>query len=147
MNRASNLGVRPLTQSGVLAYRYRRDRLQVLLITSRDTGRWVVPKGHVAPGLTPRQSAGKEAFEEAGVAGVLDRHPLGYFEYRKSKVKGGRMCRVALYPMLVETVSRSWPEKSQRTRKWMSCRMAAEVVWEDALGNLILEFSQRKHNL
>lgn len=130
-------------QSGVLAYRRRSDRLQVLLITSRDTGRWVPPKGHIAPGLTPRESADKEAFEEAGVVGVIERRPLGYYHYRKSARKGGHMCRVELYALKVERMARTWPEKAVRTRKWMSPRTAAAAVWEAELGALILEFGER----
>lgn len=143
MSEARKRTVAIIQQSGVLAYRRRGQRLQVLLITSRDTGRWVLPKGHIAPGLTPRQSADKEAYEEAGIEGVVARKPLGHYHYRKSDKKGGRMCRVELYPMRVERLVRSWPEKAVRVRKWMSVRTAADSVWEEELGDLLLEFGER----
>lgn len=132
-----------IPQSGVLAYRRRGERLQVLLITSKDSGRWVPPKGHIAPGLSPRQSAGKEAYEEAGVEGVIDQQPIGHYHYRKTDEKGGRYCRVELYAMRVERLSGGWPEKKLRSRKWMSISMAAHAVWEEELGDLILEFGER----
>ena len=143
MNTTRSSCVATIAQSGVLPYRRRGSGLQILLITSRNTGRWVPPKGHIAPGLTPRQSAHKEAFEEAGVVGVLARNPVGHYFYRKSDVKGGALCRVELYPMQVERLVRSWPEKAVRARKWMAFRRAADAVWEEELGDLILEFGEQ----
>tara|TARA_R110002167_G_scaffold60368_14_gene170602 strand:+ start:260 stop:703 length:444 start_codon:yes stop_codon:yes gene_type:complete len=146
MTKAARKDTGPAVQSGVLAYRQRGEKLQILLITSRDTGRWVMPKGNVARGLTPRRSAGKEAFEEAGITGVIARRALGHYYYRKSEQKGGRICRVELFPMQVMRMAGVWPEKSMRKRKWMSCSAAARSVMEADLGELIRDFSKRKRD-
>ena len=78
-----------LPQAGVIAYRIRRGVVQVLLMTSRDTGRWIIPKGNIKPGTTPSKAAAQEAFEEAGVKGtIVSSTPLGVYTYAKKLGSG-----------------------------------------------------------
>lgn len=131
-----------LSQSGVLPYRRRDHELEVLLITSLDTGRWVPPKGNIDSGLTARQSAGKEAFEEAGIRGALSEDSIGSYVYRKSDPKGGSLCRVEIYAMKVTALESEWPESAMRRRQWMSPERAASSVAEPDLRELILAFAR-----
>ena len=70
-------------QFAALCYRVKKDKVQVLLVTSRGTGRWILPKGWPINNMTPYESAGQEAWEEAGVVGQPDPRPLGLFSYTK----------------------------------------------------------------
>ena len=72
-----------LQQAGVIPYRFEAGALQVLLITSRGSGRWVIPKGGIEKGFSPAQAAAREAYEEAGVKGRISDAPLGSFTYSK----------------------------------------------------------------
>lgn len=116
--------------------------LRVLLVTSRETRRWVLPKGWVEKRLSPHALAAKEAFEEAGVQGKVDRRPVGRYEYAK---RGPRdrvtPCSVRVYAMRVERVLDDWPERRQRQRRWFSPAEAALAVEEGGLVALFLNFA------
>ncbi|MFC0389497.1 NUDIX hydrolase [Muricoccus vinaceus] len=121
----------PLRQDGY--------RLRVMLLTSRDTGRWVLPKGWAEQGLTGPEVAAKEAFEEAGLRGEVQAGPFGTYRYRKCMSRGRVIpCRVEVFAMWVDQVLEDWPERSQRAREWFSPREAARKVQEDGL-RLLLE--------
>ena len=114
-----------------------------MLITSRDTGRWVVPKGNRMPGLTDPQAAAQEAWEEAGLRGVTSPTPLGHYRYGKRRRLGGvRPCRVALFPMRVTRQDADWPERHQRVTQWFDLSAAAAAVAEPELQNLIAGFRE-----
>ncbi len=130
-----------IAQSGILPYRGRDDTLEFLLVTSVRSRRWVIPKGHIESGLTPRQSAEKEAFEEAGVNGRITPERIGYYLYNKDDVAGGSPYQVEVFAMQVLDVMESWPEDVSRKRKWMSPADAAAAVAEEDLGKLILSFA------
>ncbi len=119
-------------QSGALPVRREGAGVQVLLVTSRKGKRWVIPKGVVEPGLTPPESAAKEAWEEAGVRGRLRSEPLGSYRYRKWE---GR-CTVEVFLLEVESVAERWPEE-HRTRRWAGVEDAARAVREPDLQSLI----------
>lgn len=128
-------------QSAVLPYRKEKGGVEVLLVTSLDTGRWVLPKGHVEAGLTPRESAEKEAFEEAGITGIVAQNFIGAYRYAKTEKKGGGMRRVEIYPMEVLAQLDDWPEKNKRKRAWMEVEKAAKAVSEKKLGKILLSFA------
>ena len=133
-----------LTQAGVIPYRIADGEVEVLLVTSRDTGRWVIPKGHVDPGMTPQEAACQEAWEEAGITGaVTTRMPLGFVPYLK-RMKDGRdlPASIAVYPMLVEKQKNKWQERGERTRTWFPIVKAAELVHEPALATLMLRLKE-----
>ncbi|MFN3231556.1 MAG: NUDIX hydrolase [Alphaproteobacteria bacterium] len=133
----------PIQQSAVLAYRIRKKKMQFALVTSLDTGRWVIPKGHIESGLSAHASAEKEAFEEAGLFGSVSKDEIGQYSYKKAELKGGGDCLVQVYPMRVRRSVSNWPEKALRRRKWMSPNKAAAAVIEPELSKLILRFSDQ----
>ena len=131
MARAANAKV--IRQSAVIPYRWQGERLRVLLITSRRSGDWIVPKGLVEPDMTEHDSAAKEAHEEAGVLGDVGTEPVGSFEYEK----WGGVCVVRVYDLEVRRELSDWPEQGDRTRKWVDAGEAADLVKHAALGKLI----------
>ena len=120
------------TQSAVIPYRRRNGRLQVLLITTRKSKRWVVPKGVKEPHLSARESAAREALEEAGVEGEISDRLMGRYEYDK----WGGTCCVDVFAMEVHKVHKEWQE-SHRDREWVSVKKAIKRVNESALKQLL----------
>lgn len=121
-------------QSGVIAYRRKGEDVEILLITSRRGGRWIIPKGVVDLGRTPQESALNEAYEEAGIEGEASGEPLGEYEYEK----WGGVCKVRVYLMRVERVLDNWPESGARQRRWSAVASAAQSVKEPGLKEIIL---------
>ena len=125
-------------QVAALCWRMHKGVVQVVLITSRETGRWVIPKGWPIAGLKPCAAAAREAWEEAGVLGRVSDKPLG--EYMYDKVKSpilATRCAVAVFPLRVEALKRRFPEASERLRRWFSATQAAELVAEPELARLL----------
>jgi 8-oxo-dGTP pyrophosphatase MutT (NUDIX family) len=115
----------------------------VVLITSRETRRWVIPKGWIEPGEAPHLSAAREAFEEAGLEGEADATPLGTYTYGKRMPHGLiTTCEVIVHPFAVTRLLRQWPERRQRTRRLFSPAAAAEVVQEEGLVEILRSFSR-----
>ncbi len=131
------------TQFGALCYRVVDDRLQVLLITSRRTGRWILPKGWPMPGITPVEAAMREAWEEAGVIGRARGNCLGIYSYIKRDHAGRMPCVVAVFAVKVQSLRRDFPEAGQRNRKWFSRKKAAKLLGEPELRRLVLGFDPR----
>ena len=112
---------------------------RVLLITSRDTGRWILPKGWPIDGLTAPDAALQEAWEEAGVKKAhIRRTPVGSYEYDKI-LEGGVPVPVdvQVYRVDVDKLADAYPEADERTRRWVSPADAAELVDEDSLKDLL----------
>jgi len=131
-------------QYGALCWRQRDGEVEVLLITSRETGRWVIPKGWPIAGLSPEASAAREAFEEAGVEGQPDPMCLGLYSYDKGIGKPMAQrptvpCVVAVYGLKVRALLASFPEVKERRRKWFPLRKAARKVAEPELAALLTE--------
>jgi 8-oxo-dGTP pyrophosphatase MutT (NUDIX family) len=116
--------------------------LEVLLITSRESRRWVIPKGWPIKGLTSPKSAAREAFEEAGVKGDVGKKKLGAYHYDK-RLRSGRVqhVRVTVYPLEVKIEAEAWPEQGQRDKRWSPVADAAPLVDEPELRILIGGFS------
>lgn len=131
-----------IEQYAVLPYRVEASgEVSILLITSRDTGRWIVPKGNPGPGLSPRDAALAEAREEAGIEGELAEVPLGSYQYVKQKKDGAAVpADVALFPLKVTGQLADWPERHERHFRWFSVADAAASVAERSLRALILSF-------
>jgi 8-oxo-dGTP pyrophosphatase MutT (NUDIX family) len=119
-------------QSGVIPYRVRKGNLEILLITSRKERRWIIPKGIIEPDYGTRNSAAKEALEEAGIKGGVHARLLGIYRHRKF----GKICTVKVYPMRVTRVYKVWQE-SDRDREWMPLKKALKLVGNDGLKQLI----------
>ena len=128
----------PNIQYAALPWRHRGAGREVLLISSRDTGRWVIPKGWPVRGLSPAQSAAREAYEEAGIGGQLTKKPIGEFEYPK-KLDSGKTqtCRVTVFALEQMIQHASWPEQGQRELQWFSLPEAVNAVQEPELKNII----------
>lgn len=126
-------------QSAAVPYRVGNGRAEVLLVTSISKGRWIVPKGVVEPHLTPAESAAQEAYEEAGVRGVVEGSALGHYRYEK----WGGVCRVEVFALRVTEVLDPWPEKGVRRREWVSIEDAAERVAEKKLRKLLRKLAER----
>ena len=132
------------TQFAALPWRLRDGKPQVMLVTSRGTGRWVVPKGWPVDGKTPAESAAQEAFEEAGIEGRGDDFCLGLYSYAKD-MDGSRTLpvAVAVFPLEVKRLRPDFPEKGERRSKWMSRKKAAAKVAEPELAAIIRGFDPR----
>ncbi|MFN7109262.1 NUDIX hydrolase [Brevundimonas sp. PWP3-1b1] len=128
-------------QVAALPWRLTDDGRQILMITSRETRRWVIPKGGRMVGKTDPEAAAQEAMEEAGVRGEMDQTSIGVFRYAKGLKDGGvRQCVVSVYPLQVLVQLGAWPEAHQRERRWMSMSEAADLVHEPDLAALIRDF-------
>ena len=126
-------------QNAALCWRLHRGRVQVLLITSRDTGRWVLPKGWPMAGKTAAESAAIEAWEEAGVTGaVAPGAPIGLYRYDKNRSPIDALpCVVTVHPLRVNGLADKFPERKQRRRKWFDATKAAQKVAEPDLSRLL----------
>ena len=134
---------KPRTQFGALCWRPVDHGVEILLVTSRDTGRWVIPKGWPIKDLGPDGSAAREAWEEAGVTGTLTGAPLGAFSYDKGigPQRVPMPCVVVVYGLRVDQVADRFPERKQRRREWFSPTAAAERVAEPELQALLAGFT------
>lgn len=129
------------TQSAALPFRYHEGALQVLLVTSSSGRKWVIPKGICEPGLTPQDSAAKEALEEAGVQGRMHSTCIGRYDH----AKWGATCSVEVYPMAVSRLlSDSQLDESHRRRKWLSPKQAAARVAHPDLAQIVAGFNGRR---
>lgn len=132
----------PRQQYSALPWRRASDgTLEVLLITSRETRRWVIPKGWPMKGKAPGESAALEAFEEAGVIGQMSEAQLGVYHYDK-RLKSGRLqrVRVAVFALEVQSEAETYHELGQRERQWMVPAEAADLVVEPELAALLSAF-------
>ena len=115
--------------------------VRVLLITSRENKRWVIPKGNPTPGLAVHAAAALEADEEAGVRGLVCPTPLGSYRYRKRQRNGASlMVDVDVFPLAVNRELDHWKEQAERERRWVPLHDAAEMVEEPDLADLIRSF-------
>ena len=118
---------------------------EVLMVTSRDTGRWVMPKGWEMDGKKPWSAAEIEALEEAGALGYISKKSIGTYEYGKVLDDGDVLpCRVTIYPMVVDKLKRRWKERKERKRRWFSLKAAAKRVHEPDLAELLLSLSDKE---
>jgi len=129
-------------QYAALPWRVHGQGVQILLITSRRTHRWIIPKGWPMARCKPAVTAAREAAEEAGVMGEMGRRPIGHFRYQKLLREGVEMpCRVEVFPLKVTQERTDWAEMDARQRRWFSVRDAAEAVLEPQLKLVIRRFS------
>jgi 8-oxo-dGTP pyrophosphatase MutT (NUDIX family) len=131
-------------QYAALPYRSKgKSELEVMLVTSRGTRRWIIPKGWPKIGLPPHRTAEEEAYEEAGVAGKVGKKHIGSYSYDKVLKKGlTASCRVQVFPLRVTRQHKQWPEKHQRETRWYRPVEAARFVKEPSLRRLIRKFAK-----
>jgi 8-oxo-dGTP pyrophosphatase MutT (NUDIX family) len=121
----------------------RAPALEIMLITSRETRRWVIPKGWPMEGRSPPEAAAQEAYEEAGLTGKVSEEPLGVYRYAKGLKAGDLRTRVEVHAMEVEAQASTWPEQKQRETRWFPAAVAAARVDEPELQELILAFAKK----
>ena len=127
-------------QYAALPYRV-RNGLEVLLISSRETHRWILPKGWPMKGRKPHMAAAQEALEEAGVVGKMGKEPVGSYRYTKRMKNGAtHVCDVTVFPMKVDRQRKRWPEMDQRATRWFPIGEAAKLVGEPELQEVIRNF-------
>jgi uncharacterized protein len=121
--------------------------VSILLVTSRESKRWVIPKGNPAAGMSAHASAALEAEEEAGVRGAACPTPIGSYRYRKRRANGASlMFDVEVYPLAVTQELVSWKEGHERQRQWFTLHEAADAVEESDLADLIRSFGASEFN-
>lgn len=128
------MSLKPRMQVGALPLRKAAGGFpEVLLVTTRSTKRWTIPKGWPIKGLKSHEAAGREAMEEAGVAGKCRKQAVGRYLYWKRKEDHFELCRVRVFPMNVRDILDDWPERAERQRHWFSLPDAADMVEEPGL--------------
>jgi 8-oxo-dGTP pyrophosphatase MutT (NUDIX family) len=132
-------------QYGALPYRKSNGRrAEFMLVTSRETRRWIIPEGWPKKGKSPHRSAAREAFEEAGVLGAVGRRSVGSFSYEKRLKNGGSVqCEVHVFPLEVRRQRKEWPEKQERQVKWLSASKAAAKVKDPVLSKIIRRVARK----
>ena len=134
-------------QYGVLPYRFTEtNSLEVLLVTTRQTRRWIIPKGWPIKGLKPAKSAAREAYEEAGIRGTVRAKAIGVFSYEKGIDANGVTvpCEVRVFPMIVKRQLDTWPESHEREARWFEQAKALSAIRDKGLYELIESFFARK---
>lgn len=143
--RAKRGAAGPRRQVGALPFRVTEEgRIEVALVTSRETRRWVIPKGWPIRKLAPFETAAREAYEEAGLAGAMAQEPYGAYSYEKRlKSRSFVSCNVDVFLMAVARAKKRWPERDERERRWFPAEEAAQLVDEPELSDLIAALPER----
>jgi 8-oxo-dGTP pyrophosphatase MutT (NUDIX family) len=119
-------------------------RVEVLLVTSRRRQRWILPKGHIATGMSAHESAAKEAYEEGGVTGPVATIPAGSYRTLKRRVDGSRHTVIVVaYPLFVSRSEEAWPEMDWRRRRWVPVPSGLDIIDDAALHATILTAYRR----
>ena len=141
MKKAKAVGI----QYAALPYRLVGRRVEILLVTTRETRRWTTPKGWPIADLSPPEAAAVEAAEEAGVFGAVEPRPIGSYRYMKTVKNGRRIAvQVIVFPFAVEGQDPVFKEQGQRELAWLPYQKAASMVAEGALKRLIREFGRAR---
>lgn len=115
--------------------------VEVMLITSRNTRRWIIPKGWPMGDRPPHKVAAQEAEEEAGIEGRVAKKPLGFYHYDKMLSNGTFVrCRVDVFALDVKKQKSTWPERKHRERRWLSLDEAVQIAGDVELKPLIRAF-------
>jgi 8-oxo-dGTP pyrophosphatase MutT (NUDIX family) len=132
-------------QYAALPYRAKgKSQVEIMLVTSRGTRRWIIPKGWPKRGMPPYDTAAKEAFEEAGVIGKVSKRPIGSYPYDKILREGNKTsCRVQVFALRVARQHKRWPEKRERQVRWYPPAEAARFVRDPHLRRIIRKFTKR----
>lgn len=134
------------TQFAALPYRVVGDKVQVCLVTTRGSGRWILPRGWPMHKQTPAEAAATEAWEEAGIIGEPINRCLGVYTYVKPLEKNPAPVVVLIYPLKVRKTKSRWPEAKERRRKWFSLRKAARKLSEPELSVIVAGFDPKSLN-
>ena len=132
----------PRLQYAALPYRGVGAGIEILLVTSLGTKRWIIPKGWPIEDHAPHEAAAREALEEAGAEGEIGRDAIGTYRYEKRRKSGAVLpCIVHVFPLRVTGQRKHWPEQGQRKLAWLSPEAAGGAVSDAALGEIILNWA------
>jgi 8-oxo-dGTP pyrophosphatase MutT (NUDIX family) len=136
-------------QIAAIPFLVRNNKVEVLLLTSRSTRRWIIPKGNIESGQTPESAALAEAYEEAGVSGVVHGDlPIGFFNYLKRTAAGDtHPITVEVFLMRVTGILDDWPERAARERQWALLADASGLVEEPSIAPLFERLAELEHVL
>lgn len=126
-----------IAQSGVVPFIIKNNKVKFLIITNTRKSKWMFPKGIVEKNMTHEESAGLEAFEEAGIMGEVIKKKIGSYDL----VKYGAHCKVDMYPMIVEKILKRWPEKNIRDRRWVSPAKIKDYLKDKQLLKIVKKFN------
>jgi 8-oxo-dGTP pyrophosphatase MutT (NUDIX family) len=133
-------------QVAALPWRHGEHGVEILLVTTRTSKRWLIPKGWTMEGKADHEAAAQEAFEEAGVLGRADIQPFAHYGYIKALQSGKqRHVNVAVYAMLVSETLPTWPEQQERERQWIGAQDALRIIGEPELLPIIADFVKAAH--
>lgn len=131
-----------MLQVAALCYRMTDDGHEILLITSRGRGNWILPKGWPKKKISSAQTALEEAFEEAGIRGKVSEEAIGAYHYTKSSSKGAMLnCVATVYEVAFTKMAKNFPEKGDRKVRWFSPEAAAEAVPYPELAEILRAFT------
>lgn len=132
-----------LRQIAALPVRFSSDgAMEVYLVTSRGSGRWIIPKGNPIRGLLPQDVAAREALEEAGLVGPVLPRLLGCFPFQRLRGSSGEACLIDVYPLHVERQLKTFPEKGERTVRLCNLETALAIVSSPELAGLIAQYAR-----
>ena len=129
-------------QYAALPWRVFDGALEIMLVSSRETKRWIIPKGWPMSGRSGAAAAAIEAMEEAGLLGIIAEEPFGHFAYSKRFSRGEELCKVEVFPLRVARQRDSWPEKHERETRWFPVAEAMELVSDPELADVIAAFAR-----
>ncbi|UWX56955.1 NUDIX hydrolase [Chlorobaculum sp. MV4-Y] len=109
---------------------------KIVLITARGSGRWIIPKGYIEKGMSPVESAAKEAWEEAGIIGTVRHEEIGTYSYRRPS----GIFSVKIYPLEVESLLEQWDEMHVRQRRLVTPGEAIEMIYHEELRILVTDY-------
>lgn len=133
-------------QYAALPYRITKTgSVELFLVTTRQTKRWIIPKGWPVKGLRPAKSAAREAYEEAGIRGDISMKSIGAFSYEKRLDENGSIvaCEVLVFPLSVRRQLKAWPEAHERDARWFEPVNALAALKDEGLRDLIASFVER----
>lgn len=128
-------------QCAALPFKQEDGETLVMLITSRDSGRWILPKGWSEKRLSEPELAAKEAYEEAGIVGEISPTPISCYRYTKRLAIASKECSVTIYPLRVTRLLADWPEAHQRRRGWFTLAQAALHIDDSELVTILLSLA------
>ncbi len=132
-------GMPPHLQAAALPWRHKGGGIEILLVTSRDSGRWIPPRGRPEPGEPLHRAAEREAFEEAGIRGHVSQEAIGSYMLGGGR-RAARSVEVFVFPLEVITLSDEWPEMRERERRWLTPARAAKRIDEPGLAQMVRSF-------
>jgi 8-oxo-dGTP pyrophosphatase MutT (NUDIX family) len=130
--------LRSVKQYAALPVMVIRSTLHVLLITSRVTPRWIIPKGHPEEGMQPSAVALLEAQEEAGVSGAISKKPIGRYRSHKCLPSGIVVpAEVTVFRLDVSEHLAKWKECLERKIMWVPLSQAIELADDGGLSKFL----------